>query len=314
MKRVKGSIPCLILWLCVMLTGCGQREQAEAVTEKEVRFTDSLGHEAVVTKAEHVAVLTGSYARIWQLAGGELAAVTKDAYEEQELILPEDVIQLGSGDMTAPDMEVLLSSDIDLVLLSSKIPEHVKMQRLLDKTEIPYAYFEVETFEDYLHMLKICTDITGESEKYEENGLHIRDRIESVIAGVPEEEKGKTVLLIRAYSAGAKVKNSDNMTGMMLKELGCINIADTEESLLEDLSMEQIITEDPEYIFVTTMGSQEKALAYLEDTFLSQPAWNSLQAVKNGNYYVLPKELFHTKPNDRWNESYEMLAEMLYGD
>lgn len=44
------------------------------------------------------------------------------------------------------------------------------------------------------------------------------------------------------------------MTGAMLKDLGAINIADADDSLLENLSMENIIADDPEDIFVVTMG------------------------------------------------------------
>lgn len=100
----------------------------------------------------------------------------------------------------------------------------------------------------------------------------------------------------------------------MLKDLGCVNIADSNGSLLENLSMETIIQEDPDFIFAVTMGeSEEKALGVLEETLKSNPAWAGLTAVKNGRYVVLPKDLFHLKPNNRWGESYEMLYEILYG-
>ena len=36
--------------------------------------------------------------------------------------------------------------------------------------------------------------------------------------------------------------------------------------------------------------------------------------VKNNNYHVLEKELFHNKPNNRWGESYKILADILYGE
>jgi len=34
--------------------------------------------------------------------------------------------------------------------------------------------------------------------------------------------------------------------------------------------------------------------------------------VKEGRYIVLPKDLFHYKPNNRWGESYQYLGEILY--
>jgi iron complex transport system substrate-binding protein len=124
-----------------------------------------------------------------------------------------------------------------------------------------------------------------------------------------------TILFLRAYSTGVKAQGSDTMTGQMLKELGCVNIADSEDSLLKDLNMEAIIAADPDYIFVTTMGeSKEAALKMVDELLISNPAWSGLTAVKENRYHVLPKELFHMKPNNRWGESYQILADYLYGE
>ncbi len=57
--------------------------------------------------------------------------------------------------------------------------------------------------------------------------------------------------------------------------------------------MEEIIEEDPDYIFVTTMGNTEKAIEAMKSGIEKNPAWSNLSAVKNGRYIVLPKELFH---------------------
>ena len=83
-------------------------------------------------------------------------------------------------------------------------------------------------------------------------------------------------------------------------------------SMLEDLSLEQIINDDPEFIFVSFMGSEDAAKEYLQDNFEKSPSFASLSAVKNSNYILLPKDLFHYKPNNRWDESYEYLAKILY--
>ena len=121
-----------------------------------------------------------------------------------------------------------------------------------------------------------------------------------------------TALLIRAYSTGAKAKGMDNLAGVILHELGVKNLVEDHPSLLEELSMEEIIAADPDYIFVTTMGSSsQKALDALRDGIQSNPAWASLSAVQNDRYILLPEDLFHYKPNDRWGESYAYLANIL---
>jgi iron complex transport system substrate-binding protein len=77
--------------------------------------------------------------------------------------------------------------------------------------------------------------------------------------------------------------------------------------------MEVIVEKDPDYIFVTTMGSDtDAALNSVQTLLIDNPAWNTLTAVKEGHYSVLPKNMFQNKPNQRWGKSYEMLADILY--
>lgn len=275
-------------------------------------FTDSMGNTVELEQPpKRVAALLGSYAETWLLAGGEVVAVTQDAYDERGLELPEDTVNLGANQQ--PDLEALFAAEPDLVLLTPDLDGQMALRDSLEAAKIPAAWFKVETFDDYLTMLKICTDLTGRSDLYQKNGLDIQRDIDAAIASVPEGE-APTVLLLRAYASGVRAKNSDNIAGAILKDLGAANIADSDSGLLEDLQMESILAADPEFIFVTTMGaSQEAALKSLDELLHSDPAWQTLTAVKEGRVEVLPKDLFHYKPNARWGESYQMLAGLMYG-
>ena len=104
------------------------------------------------------------------------------------------------------------------------------------------------------------------------------------------------------------------MAGIILDDLHCENIAEREDSLLEDISLEAVVSQDPEYIFISTMGDEAEAKSALEASWGQNPAWQALAAVQNGRVYYLPKELFHYKPNARWGESYAYLYQILYGD
>lgn len=285
---------------------------AEQSAQGTCTFTDSLGNTVELEQPpKRVAALLGSYAETWLLAGGEVVAVTQDAYDERGLELPEDTVNLGANQQ--PDLEALFAAEPDLVLLTPDLDGQMGLRDSLEAAGIPAAWFKVETFDDYLNMLKICTDLTGRSDLYQKNGLDIQSEIDAAIASVPEGE-APTVLLLRAYSSGVRAKNSDNIAEAILKDLGAANIADSDSGLLEDLQMESILAADPEFIFVTTMGaSQEAALESLDELLHSDPAWQTLTAVKEDRVEVLPKDLFHYKPNARWGESYQMLAELMYG-
>lgn len=98
----------------------------------------------------------------------------------------------------------------------------------------------------------------------------------------------------------------------MLKELGCINIADSDASLLENVSVEHILQEDPDFIFFVEVGDDTDAIKKHVDQFINDnPVWQELTAVKEGRVYNLDKTLYNLKPNDRWGEAYEKLNELL---
>ncbi len=70
---------------------------------------------------------------------------------------------------------------------------------------------------------------------------------------------------------------------------------------------------DPEYIFVVLQSAKpNEAEIMLENTLLSNPAWNTLSAVKEGRYHIMDPNLYNLKPNARWGEAYEKLADILY--
>lgn len=287
----------------------GEAEASQTATE-EITFTDDLGREVSVASADRVATLIGSFTDIWMLAGGEVVAAANDSWESLELDLGEDVVNLGS--ILEPDVEQLIAAQPDLVLASANTDADVAMEEVLTQAGITVAYFDVADFDSYLHMLEICTKITDRADLYEKNGLLVKEEIEETKKRM--DGSAPTVLFLRASSQSVKAKGSEgNVCGEMLADLGAVNIADSDESLLDDLSMEAIIAADPDYIFVTIQGTDsEAARNNVEELLVSNPAWNALTAIQNGNYYWLDKRLFNLKPNAKWGEAYRQLADILY--
>ena len=123
-----------------------------------------------------------------------------------------------------------------------------------------------------------------------------------------------TVLYVRSTGSSCKVKNSKNsVLGEMLADLGCVNVADSQTSLLEQLSLEVILEQDPDFIFAVLQGADPTvAQERLEKTLLSNPAWQTLTAVREGRFHILDNQLYNLKPNERWGDAYEQLAEILY--
>lgn len=304
--------------LCCLLlfTSCGSPaavpSDAETDSETAVTFTDDLGRQITVDRPERVVCLIGSFADIWYLAGGveQIVATTNATWTYFDLPLREDIVNLGAAKEL--NMEKLIACDPDFVLASCGTDRDTELESAFEEMGINAAYFSVNTFEDYLRMLKICTDITGLPENYETYGTAVQSQVESALAKA--DGSRPSVLYIRATGSSCKVKNSEgSVLGEMLADLDCENIADKEDSLLEQLSIEAILLNDPDYIFVI-LQSEDPADAQkvLETTLLQNPAWSSLSAVQEGRYYILDPTLYNLKPNERWGEAYEKLADILY--
>ena len=313
----------LALALCLLLAGCApsaapgtsSESSSGESTQQEtqaVTFTDDLGRQVTVENPQRVAVLIGSYADIWCLAGGKdtLVAAANDAWTSFDLGLGEDVANLGGVKET--NLEVLLAAQPDLVLASSNTAAQVDLLPTLEQAGLNVAYFMVSNFDEYLHMLDICTQITGREDCYEQYGQALEEQVEQ--ARQRADGSQPKVLYVRATGSSCKVKNShDSVLGAMLAAMDCINLADSKSSLLQQLSLEVILQEDPDFIFAVLQGSDPTdAQRTLDETLLSNPAWQSLTAVKEGRFHVMDDQLYNLKPNARWGEAYEQLAQILY--
>lgn len=307
----------ILIILCILsllLCGCAAPQQetaAEAVT-----FTDDLGRTVSVENPQRVAALLGSFAQIWQLAGGEVIATADDAWDDLGLELAEDTVNLGGTKNLS--LEQLLAAQPDFILASTNTRQNLQWQDTLEATDIPVAYFDISGFEDYLRLLKICTEITGKPERYETYGTAVQAQIDAVLEESRqrlETEEAPTVLSLTASASNVWAKNSDgNVLGSVLRDLGCINIADSEAMLLENVSVEHILLADPDYIFIVQRGDDTEGMRAFVHQFLEEhPAWAELTAVKEGKVYFMDKHLYSLKPNHRWGESYEKLEEILCG-
>jgi iron complex transport system substrate-binding protein len=313
----------VLMLVMVSLTGCAgndggyQAELQEAdVHEQEAItyvFHDDMGREVSVDSPKRVAALLGSYADIWYLAGGEICASADDAWEDFDLPLPEDAVNLG---MTKElSLEKLFQADPDFVLASSNTKGNVEWMDTLEAAGIPVAYFEVSDFEDYLRVLKICTDILGTPDRYAQYGTALKAEIDSLIASAQARENQPDILFVRAGSSAkyTKAKTAENhFVCGMLKDLGTFNIAEKAPVLLDGLSTEEILLSDPDFILFTTMGDEKAGQVYME-SLISDPVWQTLTAVQAGRVHQLPKDLFQYKPNALWGEAYAYLIQLLYG-
>lgn len=310
MNKKSIIIAVVIVVLLIFISGAVETNKPESSGEY-FTFTDSEGEIVELShKPQKTAVLFSSLAECWIEAGGEVYVTVGESVERGLVKEETELVDKGAGKTV--DTEKLISLEPDFVICSADIASHRDVASALKKAKIPVAMLRMDTFEDYLTILRTLTKITGKTENYEQFGENAKSEIEQIISGGKRENNPK-ILFVRSgssYSSAKAKKADDNFAAKILEDFGCINIADKAEALLDNLSAEVILKENPQYIFVSVMGDYDNSKAYMQE-LLAKKEYASLDAVKNGRVHFLPKELFQYKPCGRWAESYRYISSIL---
>ncbi len=211
-------------------------------------------------------------------------------------------------------MEKVISLEPDLIIVNSTQKSQLELIPSFEGVGIPVIAIDYVGLEDYLTITRLFTALNEREDLFKSNALDIVEEIDNILSVIPEEKEHK-VLLIMASAKSVSARDSSSYVGMMLEDLNTINIADNSDGALgtQNFSMEKILEEDPDFIFVQTTGSDMDAtLDRLKEDAESNPAWASLSAVKNDRYVILPKDMYMFKANLRYAEAYENLANILY--
>ena len=283
----------LLLAVSLVLSSCG-----------------SFVSDTVPNKPQRVAVMTASLAEIWLEAGGHVDITVGETVERG--LVPKDTALADSGAGKTVNAELVLSLKPDLVIFSADIPAQVRAEAIVRQTGTPTLLLRVETLDDYINALAIMTEITQNKAAYE-NALGMKTRIDTLIEENRATLSGKSILFVRAGSSASSTRakgSDDHFAAAILRDLGCVNIADSAPLSLDHVGMEAILAADPDHVLFSLMGDEVAARANVE-SLLKTDVWQSLSAVSQGNYTILDRDLFHFKPCSRWEQAYLTLVKIL---
>lgn len=331
--RLRKTATVMILVLIILFAGCGAKEQNNTANEREnteegefteefgvaiyddnVSFTDGRGKKLTLKKnPERVVCLFNSYLEIWDSAGGKVIGTIEDSAEKPiEGAKDAEIV----GTLGAPSLEKIISLEPDMVILNANSKINMELAPALEQNGIDIVALNYFVKEDYFEIIRLFTALTDRDDLFNEYGLKVKSDVDSIIDKVPKD-KDMTALLMVASAKNITVRDSSSYVGQMLKDLNLKNISDGPELSTEvkAFSLETILEEEPDYIFVQLTGTdQNKVFEKLKEDAESNLAWASLKAVKEGRYIFLPKDLYMYKANHRYAEAYEGLGKIIYPD
>ena len=89
-------------------------EAKTSATQGAYTFTDDLGREVTVASHNRVVAGMGSFANVWELAGGTLVGASDDAFSDYHIASDAQKI----GDFSSLDAESIIALNPDFVILT----------------------------------------------------------------------------------------------------------------------------------------------------------------------------------------------------
>lgn len=309
--RVKKLI-CLLMCAAMLLAaGCGGGEKKEAASSSGVylQLTDAAGRQVVLEKKpERVVSLSPSYLGMIEAVGGRIVgrATSKVGHIPESM---KDVPEIGF--VYNINMENLVALKPDLVLAGKN--QHEKFVPLLESNKINVIEFDTRTYGEVKEALMTLGAIYGTGAKAEAECAALDKEIKAVTDKLPKEKK--KVVIMHATASSVTVEGPRSIAGCVSDLLGFENVAAAALKGSSDktpYSMESLVGQDPEIIFITSMGKPDEIENRLRADFKNNPAWNSLRAVREGRVYVLPEKLFLINPGLRYPEAVRYMAAQAY--
>ena len=190
-----------------------------------------------------------------------------------------------------------------------------KLLNVLNQNKIPALILDMKSYDNVKNELEIFGELTENTDKSKEIIDDMDSKIKNIIDKMPKEKKH--VAILHSTAQGLTVQLDGSIAGNIVKMFGWENVA-SDMTPLEDnpdaapYSLETLAEQNPEIIFVTSMGKIDEIKANMQKNIETNPAWKSIGAIKSNQLYYLPQDLFLLSPGLRYPEAVETMAKMIY--
>jgi len=300
-----------VLWILILLAaGCGLA--AEVVKEDAETIAYRQPDGSVVTlhkQPKRVVICYASLVPVWYAAGGSAIGVPRVASADA---MPEAARELPViGSISTPNPEKILMLKPDLALLLGRYERHAAVAEILNRARVETVLLEYANYTDFASLFDFFCNLNGAPPAALAEKKRISGEVEAACRKAAEKP-GPTAAIVFASPAGFKLESEHSNTGTILKMLGGKNIAAGVDQPRVNFSYERLFVDDPEVIFIVTMGSSEELKEKFRREIMSQGAWKELRAAKSGRVHFLPAELFLYQAGTRYPEAFRHLAQLLY--
>ncbi len=287
MKKI--TILLLVTILSLSLISCAAPEEdSEPIesVEEAIVIKDHLNREVILEKPAET-LITSYYIPTSialsldlkdNLVGIEAKADKRPIYE---MVAPELLDLPSVGTMKEFDLEGAVELDPDLIVMSVRLEDAVNSMEDLGVNVIAIDPENSELLEESINMIAKATGREAEAKKLIDYNKEKMEMIEELIEG-----KDKKDVYLGGNSSFLSTASNKMYQHDLIENAGGNNVAgDIDDTYWADISYEQLIAYNPEYIIGIPGATYTKA-DIIEDERLQD-----IKAVKNEKVYFMPSDI-----------------------
>lgn len=318
---MKKGLTYLLLASLLALAGCGTDTAKEAGTSTEtkdedkqestIRITDFADRTVEFeTVPQNIVTIGDGEVDIIYALGGELVGRSTTPDEEINKKLA-DVEQVGNTHEF--NLEKIASLQPDVVLANN--PLNMKDIASIEGIGSKILLTNADSVEDIQKQITLFGELIQKQDKAKQLVEEMNAKIEEISAKSADEKV--RVLLVYGAPGTYMAALPNSLSGNLLELAGGENIASDYPAIEKypqyaQLNTERIVEANPEYIFLMTHANPEAVKEGFMKEMAQNPAWNSIDAVKNENIEILPAELFGTNPGTKITDALSYMHSLLH--
>ncbi|WP_307477915.1 ABC transporter substrate-binding protein [Cytobacillus purgationiresistens] len=301
-----------IAGLILFLAGCGSNANTKAggqgESEGAIVIQDFAGREVSLEKApEKIVALGNGDVDIIYALKGEVVGRPTSAPSVRE---SENAEQVGSTHEI--NLEKIAVLQPDIILANSAM--NLKDVPALESLGAKVALTEANSIADIKKQIVLYGEMLQKGEMADQVIKELESKLEKFKSSDAIQPR---VLLVYGAPGTYMAALPNSLSGDILTQAGGRNIAEDYPALdkfpqYAQINTERVVEANPDYVLLMTHGNEEEVKKGFINEMKQNAAWNSINAVKDGNIEVLPADLFGTNPGTKVADAVMYLGEKLH--
>lgn len=278
----------VVLLLLAILPGCQAKDFTSSVPTKTI--TDCMDREVVIpADPQRVACLYASTAHIMAMLGQENKIVGIPNGIKRDVLMSYKRPDIASVSVPfqegAINIEELLATNTDLVLIRQSTAVNEGEVEKLDKAGIPWVVVDYDSLEGLKKAVAVTGNVFNQQERAVGYNTYVQSTLDLIaqrVNGIPESSR---VRVYHAVNEAARTDLKGDLCSQITDVAGILNVSTQGGSLITDAektmtTLEQIYAWNPDAIIANDIN----ATKYI----LSDSKWSGLKAIANQQVTTLP--------------------------